>query len=152
MEIRKMDREIAAQISGWQYSGELAIYSQEDIADNSSDYFAIYENAILVGFGVVGDEAMVKEQSPSYDYLDVGLGMNPDLIRRGNGRDFTLAVLENAKRIAAGKGFRGLRCAILDWNIVSQKMATTHGFRHARDISNDGGTFKEFELDISPGL
>ena len=82
-----MDREIAAQISGWQYSGELAIYSQEDIADNSSDYFAIYENATLVGFGVVGDEAMVKEQSPSDDYLDVGLGMNPDLIRRGNGRD-----------------------------------------------------------------
>jgi hypothetical protein len=102
LQIRKIDREIAAEIFGWRYPGELAIYSQEEIRENSSVYFAIVESASLVGFGVIGAEAIEK-------------------------------------------GFRGLRCAILDWNIVSKKMATSFGFRPTRKITNYLGTFEEFE-------
>ena len=110
-----------------------------------SDYFAVYDNTRLVGFGVVGFQAMVKGQISSDDLLDVGLGMNPDLIRKGNGREFTSVVLLGATKIAKEGGFHGLRCAILDWNIVSQKMATIQGFNHSRDIANELGLFKEYE-------
>lgn len=146
MHIRPIDTRATNEISKWEYFGALSVYSHEQIIDQVHKYFVVYEQNVLVGFGVTGSEAMVKNQSTSEILLDVGLGMNPALIRKGNGKAFTSIVLGNAKSIALLRGLQGLRCAILDWNVASQKMALIHDFKFSRDIVNERGTFREYEL------
>lgn len=145
MHVRALNSEDVFHIAQWKYEQELALYSQEEITGDTSQYFAVEDGGALFGFGVVGKEAQVNGQAFKEVLLDFGLAMNPAYVRKGLGSKFAIAVFAKATELALGSGFIGLRCAILDWNIPSQRIAISLGFRESGVITNEIGRFLEYE-------
>jgi RimJ/RimL family protein N-acetyltransferase len=56
--------------------------------------------------------------------LDVGVGMRPDLVGQGRGREFATTVLDFAR----GRGATRLRAVVQDWNTRSLRLVERLGF------------------------
>jgi [ribosomal protein S18]-alanine N-acetyltransferase len=70
--------------------------------------------------------------------LDVGYGMAPDLMGRGNGYRFVEAILAFAVEEYRPEQ---LRLYVLDWNERSRRVAERHGFEALSDLENAEGRF-----------
>jgi RimJ/RimL family protein N-acetyltransferase len=69
--------------------------------------------------------------------LDVGMGMNPQLVGRGNGARFGETVLEYLAVHHAGVA---LRAVVQSWNERSLNLASRLGFQDAGELTvNQGG-------------
>lgn len=141
MLIRPLSLADRLAVRSWNYSQELDTYSGEEIAPGDPDFFAVYDGDSFIGFGVTGFHATVQGLELTSTDLDVGLGMAPDFIRNGRGREFSKTVLEYATQLAKEYGFNYLRCAIHSWNTVPQLMAKRAGFQPIGRITNDSGEF-----------
>jgi hypothetical protein len=130
-----------SEIKSWKYSQVLDRYSEEEIDPGNPAFFAVYDDNTFMGFGVTGFDAIVQGMELTSTDLDVGLGMAPHFIGNGRGAEFAQAVLEEATKLANGKAFSHLRCAIYSWNTVSQLMATKAGFEPTDKIVNGSGEF-----------
>lgn len=135
-------------VKSWNYSQELDTYSREEINPNNSAYFAVYDDNVLVGFGLTGLDAIVQGMVLNATDLDVGLGLAPKFIRGGRGTEFAQTVLVHAILLAKDKGLSHLRCAIHSWNTVSQLIATQAGFVPSNTIINSAGTFVIMRKEI----
>lgn len=95
--ISKMDKLSANQISNWQYTGIYALYSfdgSEDSKDElmNGDYYTVYDQVDnLVAYLCYSDSAQVPTAKAlglyQEVYLDIGIGLSPDLCGKGLGKD-----------------------------------------------------------------
>lgn len=141
MRVKHLSEADRLEVKGWDYSQELDTYSREAIAADNPAFFAVYEGATFIGFGVTGFDAIVEGMELNFTDLDVGLGMAPHLVGNGRGREFGQAVLAHATRLAKRDGLGHLRCVIRSWNTVPQKLAMTAGFEPTDIIVNSLGEF-----------
>lgn len=106
--INEMTIEQAKNIATWQYDGIYRLYSGEGSEDAISEYlngtyFSVMdESDALVGFFCYGQGAQVPTGNDyhAYDelnFLDVGLGMKPELCGQGRGYEFFQTGLEFGK-------------------------------------------------------
>ncbi|MBM7616415.1 GNAT family N-acetyltransferase [Alkaliphilus hydrothermalis] len=115
--IKEMSRDCAIEISNWTYEEPYNIYngvrSEEFIQELlDGNYFSVIEeNDEIVGFYCFGSAAQVPigKQYQAYDdmsFVDIGLGMRPDLCGKGEGYDFFIKGLEFAQNKFLAKKFR----------------------------------------------
>ncbi|RKD34382.1 GNAT family N-acetyltransferase [Thermohalobacter berrensis] len=111
-----MKKEEAKEISNWKYEEPYSIYSldgsEETIAEfmNGSYYF-VYENNKLIGYFCFGESAQIPvgKKYGVYDnenYIDIGLGLKPEMCGKGEGYNFVKAGLDYAKSIFIKNKFR----------------------------------------------
>lgn len=133
--IHPMTTKYAREISTWTYPGEYAIYSfqpdKETLAElTGGDYYVcMKENGSLAGYFCFGAAARIPtERAESYPdgFLDIGLGMAPQLCGKGNGSDFLTAGMDYAKNLFSPAAFR-LTVAAFNKRAIS--VYQKHGFK-----------------------
>jgi RimJ/RimL family protein N-acetyltransferase len=118
------------RIAAWRYGGPWSVYDPRpgDAPVAAEDgYLAVRDaDGRLVGFCCTGGQARVPGLVEEPGVLDVGVGMDPDLVGRGLGRDFGAAVL--AHLVPTTPTVRRLRAVVQDWNTRSIRLAQAMGF------------------------
>lgn len=106
--IREMNEIFATDILGWEYEEPYDFYNN-DLCDESlkeileSPYYAIVnDKEELVGFFCTGTSAQVPigRNYGAYlgEYIDVGIGMKPELTGKGYGSEFFLFILNQLQQ------------------------------------------------------
>jgi len=148
--IKEMIRNYAMEISNWTYTEPYNIYNGdrgeafiEELLTGS--YFSVSdENDKVVGFYCFGDAAQVPvgNQYQAYDdrsFLDIGLGMRPDLCGKGKGYEFFLEGLNFVQHKLSVKKFR---LTVVAFNKRAIKLYEKIGFKVT-------GTFERKNKDDS---
>jgi [ribosomal protein S18]-alanine N-acetyltransferase len=132
-----MNDEEARAVVSWRYEAPYDFYDMandpeglEELLgppDRREGYYAVRSDCELVGFFSFGPGG----QLPSFDYpddgyLDIGLGLRPDLTGKGLGLEFLLAGLEFGRRHFAPAGFR---LAVATFNERAIQVYERAGFR-----------------------
>ena len=130
----------ARLIAEWRYSDAWSVYdlpSAQPVLDDLSGYFVIAEGERVVGFCCTGAAARVAGMAEEPGVIDIGVGMDPDLVGRGAGERFGQSVLSFLTRHQRGAE---LRAVIQSWNQRSLRLAHRLGFHDAGEhiaISSD---------------
>ncbi len=153
-QICPMDKEYARVIMGWSYEGPYAVYSFADNDETRTElvagsYLAVLDAAgMLCGFFCMGEAARIPAGRRVYQnthrpgMLDIGLGLAPDRVGRGEGRRF----LEAGKRyLYAVHGAVPLRLTVAQFNRRAIKVYEAVGFaetaRFMRPVPRPGVEF-----------
>lgn len=102
--LQKMTEQAAREILCWRYAPPYELYNSEvteealqEFAENP--YYAICKEGALVGFYCTGYVAQVPIgylfQAYPEGYLDIGLGMRPDLTGQGQGTSFLQFIMDS---------------------------------------------------------
>jgi [ribosomal protein S18]-alanine N-acetyltransferase len=138
----RMTRQYASTIATWKYSAPYDLYTptldntgmQKYISALCDPHFAYYAvcsaEGELTGLCCFGIDAQV----PGGDYqdkrfLDVGLGLRPELVGQGLGKDFLQAILDFATTEWDARYFRA---TIAAFNRRSQRLFVNAGFRNVQ--------------------
>lgn len=102
--VRQMDEAMATDILDWQYDKPYDFYNNEQTEDAMNEildgsYYTIVDGSnALIGFFCMGADAKVPagNQFGVYDedLVDMGVGMNPNLVGKGNGFEFCTYVIQ----------------------------------------------------------
>ncbi|OOC62560.1 GNAT family N-acetyltransferase [Paenibacillus ihbetae] len=103
----KMTEQYAALIAGWTYEEPYSLYSMEGLDDiselmNGDYYYALDDTHELVGYICTGNSARVPGGYPigiynDEQYIDLGLGLKPELTGKGFGEKFLFSSLQFIK-------------------------------------------------------
>ncbi len=99
------------------------------------DYWSVLdEDGRLLGFYCIGARPGFLTSPLKPDSVDIGVGMRPDLVGKGHGREFASVVLAHCR----GEHPHGhVRAVVQTWNERSQRLAASMGLQevgvHARD-------------------
>lgn len=106
-----MNVDDALRVAGWRYRDRWSVYDLESPAGLENDldlYWAVTDTAdTMVGFVCVEAAARVPGLDADASFIDVGVGMDPDLAGQGRGSAFGEVVLGH---LAPADTLRG-RCA-----------------------------------------
>lgn len=99
--IEKMSAEVAHETLGWTYDEPYDFYNNDQTLEAvnemiSNTYFAVFDiDKGLVGFFCVGSSAQVPNDEYTYppNFIDIGLGVKPELTGQGYGTSFLSFVL-----------------------------------------------------------
>jgi ribosomal-protein-alanine N-acetyltransferase len=99
--IDKMSADAASDILGWTYDEPYDLYNNEPTPETVNEmladsYFAVFDTGKgLVGFFCVGSTAQVPNDFYPYsqNFIDIGIGMRPELTGQGYGASFFTVVL-----------------------------------------------------------
>ena len=138
MQIRVLTRAEKEAIASWRYPRPYATYDFDDASDLERDHWAVTDADELVGYCCFGEPARVPGATAEPDTLDIGYGMAPDRMGRGDGSRFVAAILEFA---AARCEHRRFRLYVLEWNKRSRTVAARNGFVDGPTIDSDEGPF-----------
>jgi len=140
--IEWMARPWAEEIASWRYAGEYELYSFDGseacIAELLEDgYFAWLDEAgRLEGYFCFGPPARIPTREPdvySEGFLDVGLGLAPDLCGQGLGGGF----LAEGIRFARERfGAKRLRLTVGGFNERAIRVYTRSGFVPLREVAH----------------
>ena len=147
----------AKEVASWQYEPPYSLYSisAKDIPvllNPKNRYFAVRdESDRLAGYCCFGDEAKVPGgvyPMGEPDVLDLGLGMNPELVGKGLGTAFATAIIDFASKEYNPKR---LRVSVASFNKRSQKVFLKLGYTETRSFSRveDGMMFLQLERDAN---
>ena len=135
-----MTEEYARLISCWKYEGEYAFYdhSEGDITGymDGTHYACIDADGELIGYFCFGKDAQiptVEEYVYDDEFLDVGLGLRPDVCGKGFGLFFLNEGLDFAKQAFGTKQFR-LSVAVFNERAI--KVYQKAGFCVEREVIN----------------
>lgn len=129
--VRPMTVGEAVDVANWRYGGDWSVYdlaTPQPILANLSSYCTVTSGNDLIGFCCTGIEARVAGMKADPVILDVGMGMNPQLVGRGNGAPFGKIVLQYLDRRHPGIT---LRAAVQAWNERSLRLTRRLGFEDA---------------------
>lgn len=105
MNVVKMTEEYACFISSWKYDGIYSFYDHNEngIADfmDGTHFACLDENDKLIGYFCFGADARiptVENYIYTEDFLDIGLGLKPDLCGKGLGLAFINKGLDFAQK------------------------------------------------------
>lgn len=151
LNIKPMNCDEAKQISKWVYKEQYSIYSMDGSEECINEllngwYFSASDTKnALVGYYCFGEAAQVPagnqfEVYASKDFIDIGLGIKPDLCGHGFGADFLTNGLEFAKKKLSVNGFR---LTVAAFNKRAIKVYEKAGFKKVNSfyrISDAGKT------------
>jgi ribosomal-protein-alanine N-acetyltransferase len=138
MKVRPLSDADALAISAWRYPGPYSTYNVAEMYSSERGVWAVDRGSELVGYCCFGPEARVPGVDEQEGTLDVGYGMDPELVGRGFGRSFVGAILDFALAEFAPKRFRLL---ILGWNQRSAKVARALAFQEEGMVRSVAGDF-----------
>jgi len=138
--IIEMTKEYAQQISSWKYDGIYSFYDHNDSNINGymdGTHFACVNNGgDLIGYFCYGNDARIptlEDNVYDEDFLDVGLGLRPDLCGKGYGLPFFLEGLNYGQMRYKTKNFR-LSVAVFNERAI--KLYTNAGFYIKQEVTN----------------
>lgn len=153
-----MNREAAEAISRWQYPKPYDLYNSgsdlETIAEfMAGEYFCAYDDSSsLAGFCCRGLSAQVPAgimvnayADPAF--LDIGLGMRPDLVGRGLGYHYVGAVIDF---FSQPSGTTGLRLTVARFNQRAMVVYQRHHFVAGLAFSGHGIEFLTMQRRAHP--
>lgn len=135
VKVRPMSADEAADVTEWRYDGAWSVYdlcASQPLLDNLVSYYVVVSGDDLIGFFCTGVEARVAGMDEESATLDVGMGMNPKLVGRGNGARFGGAVLEYLA--VRNPGVR-LRAVVQSWNERSMRLTRRLGFQDTGELT-----------------
>lgn len=157
--INKMDNASAREISNWKYEHPYSMYSmdgsEECINELLDGSYYVVNNAKLeiIGFYCFGQSAQVPAgiRSGVYEnknFIDIGLGMNPDVCGKGKGYDFISRQIKFAESLF---GTYRLRLTVAEFNKRAISVYTKAGFKQVKDFSrtNEQGTTKFIVMKLA---
>ncbi|SFM26279.1 Acetyltransferase (GNAT) family protein [Gracilibacillus orientalis] len=153
LSIMDMNETFAKEIVSWKYESPYDFYN---IAENSikeflkNEYYAVVDRRNqLVGFLCLGKPAQIPIGSPfgAYPegYIDIGIGIKPELTGRGNGSIFFSFVLNYIER----KGITLIRLSVAKFNHRAIHLYEKFGFVKAVEFSNESTEFMTMVRDGS---
>jgi [ribosomal protein S18]-alanine N-acetyltransferase len=134
---RPMNDEEARAVVAWRYEAPYDFYDMAKDLEGLEEllgpperrrgYYAVRSDGELVGYFCFGSCGQLSSFDYADDgYLDIGLGLRPDLTGRGLGLGFLLAGLEFGRRHFAPAGFR---LAVATFNERAVRVYERAGFR-----------------------
>lgn len=124
----------AADVARWRYGGDWSVYdlsTPQPLLDNLTSYHSVVAGDELIGFCCTGIEARCAGMSDDPAILDVGMGMNPNLVGCGNGAQFGKTVLAYLDVRHPGVT---LRAVVQGWNERSLRLTRRLGFEDAGEL------------------
>ncbi|MHB1163900.1 MAG: GNAT family N-acetyltransferase [Candidatus Nanopelagicales bacterium] len=113
----------------WRYGGPWAVYDGDGTPPGTDGYWAVVDHdEQFVGYYCTGPEARVPGLDGQSDTLDLGVGMRPDLVGAGNGREFAKAVMAHCRQSHQDER---VRAVVQSWNERSLRLAASVGFEVA---------------------
>jgi len=146
--IENMNEEIVKDILSWEYKKPYDFYNSELTDEDMKErldgsYFALVnDNKEIFGFFCTGENAQVpvgkKSGVYSDDSIDMGLGMNPNSVGKGNGFEFCSIILRYIE-----KNYKGtpIRLTVAKFNLRAIHLYEKLGFVKKDEFSTD---FAEF--------
>jgi len=138
--ITDMTKEYARIISGWKYGGIYSIYdeSEENIDDfmNGSHFAYVDADQELVGYFCFGKDARiptVEQNVYDDDFIDVGLGLKPDLCGNNLGLTFLNKGMQYARDLYDTSNFR---LTVAAFNERAIKVYERAGFCLEREVTH----------------
>ena len=138
----------ARAASLWRYPGLHAIYDHEPgdwrrflVPDYR--YCAVLDGDQLIGYGCFGEDARVPGGSYPDDALDIGAGMRPDLVGRGQGRAFLSAILDFGHM---QYGPRAFAATVAAFNQRALALCRSVGFVELCRFTSHGDEPREFVI------
>ena len=139
IDISAMTIEYARSISLWKYEGEFSFYdhnerNMEGYMDGT--HYACTDDGELIGYFCFGKDARIPTVETNVyddDYLDIGLGLRPDLCGKGYGLPFFKIGLDYAKGHFQTKKFR---LSVAAFNERAIKVYAKAGFEVEREVTN----------------
>lgn len=136
-----MNEKYAREISNWKYTGQYNLYSfsnnEETIEELMNGTYYVYltmNKSEIIGYFCIGESARIptlEEYIYDEEYLDIGLGMRPDLCGKGLGYNFLLSGLEFLGEKYNKKKFR---ITVLSKNIRAIKLYIKIGFEEINTV------------------
>ncbi|MFC4560122.1 GNAT family N-acetyltransferase [Virgibacillus kekensis] len=109
LRIKMMNEKMAQEALNWRYEKPYDFYNNETTDEAMAEmldgtyYGIINKDNTLVGFFCTGRSAQVPagHEFGVYedDYVDLGLGMNPELTGKGNGYDFSSFIVDHIRKV-----------------------------------------------------
>ncbi|WP_342574271.1 GNAT family protein [Solibacillus sp. FSL K6-1781] len=142
--IEKMNSKMATTILGWKYEQPYDFYNNEqsdealeELMDGS--YYAIADkNKEVIGFFCIGESAQVPRGNHfgvyKADLIDMGVGMHPNLVGKGNGFEFCTGIM---KFIEEKYPSKSLRLTVAMFNQRAIHLYKKLGFVKEDEFSND---------------
>lgn len=139
----------ALVVAAWRYDGPWSIYNVSDPSSLSSDYgyHAVIDTTtgVLVGFVCFGIEARIPGFVEDFGVVDVGVGIDPQLVGLGRGHALIAPVLE---WIESRSPKMKHRVFVQDWNERSLRLRGALGFEeadHRRSVRGRGTPMSDRE-------
>ena len=146
----KMDRECAREVASWKYGGKYSLYSFSDSEETveelvGGNYYAFMtmNKQEIIGYFVVGKDARVdleEKEIYSEDYIDLHLGLRPDLCGKGLGYNFLMSGMEYFEEEFKNNRFR---ITVIAKNKRAIKLYEKAGFKEVRRVRHSR-TIDEF--------
>lgn len=135
-----MNRDYAGELSHWKYEGEYSFYNRREQEnpefEEGAEFACLDEDGRLAGHFSYGLDARIPtEEKAVYTpgYLDIGLGLRPDLCGQGLGPDFIRLGLEYGRRRFGAERFR---LSVAAFNERAIKAYRRCGFQIEREVTN----------------
>ena len=140
----KMNSKMATAILDWKYeepydfyNNEQTVEALEELLDGS--YYAIVNiNKEVIGFFCTGESARVTSGNNldvySEDFIDMGIGMHPNLVGKGKGFEFCSCIM---KFIEDNYPSKSLRLTVATFNERAIHLYKKLGFVKENEFSND---------------
>ena len=136
--IDTMTKNYAEEILNWQYEAPYEVYSlsysEEGLEEFLNGYTAVLDGDCLIGYYCTGKSAQVPPHNYERGYLDVGLGMKPELTGNGFGKLFLAFIL-------AQFGTIPLRLTVAIFNKRAVRLYEDFGFKEKSTFKRGDQTF-----------
>jgi [ribosomal protein S18]-alanine N-acetyltransferase len=93
MQIRALTRAEMKAIASWRYPGPYSTYDVDDASVLARDHWAVSDAGELIGYCCFGEPARVPGATAEPGTLDIGYGMAPERVGRGDGSRFVAAII-----------------------------------------------------------
>jgi len=124
--IKKINKEDALKITKWQYLPPYHVYNMTNALDELVDsYYGVYKDD-LVGFFCSGEDAQVPPGNYTEGFIDLGIGLRPDLCGQGMGASFMKEVMTAFDK--------PLRLTVYKWNERAIKLYEKLGFKYESEF------------------
>jgi [ribosomal protein S18]-alanine N-acetyltransferase len=141
MEIVAMTPAYAADVVTWSYpppydTNDMTGADPAFLADPASGFYALIDEAGLIGFRSFGPDGQVPGWTYDDSALDTGGGLRPELTGRGLGRQAVTTGLEFGQRTFDPPAFR---VTIATYNLRAQRVVESLGFRNVGSFRGSNG-------------
>ena len=147
LHIESMNENKARHTLAWTYEEPYDFYNNEETDEALEEmldgsYYALLNEHDVVGFFCIGENAQVPigHQFGVYvdDFVDMGLGMHPSLVGKGNGTAFCTYILQFIEKQYVGKS---IRLTVANFNKKAIHLYEKLGFVKVAEITSNSTEF-----------
>lgn len=140
---KKMNSKIATAILDWKYEEPYDFYNNEQTVEALEElmegsYYTVNKNSEVIGFFCTGESARVPSGNMfnvyKEDFIDMGVGMHPNLVGQGKGYEFCSCVI---KFIEDNTPSKPLRLTVAMFNERAIRLYKKLGFVIENEFGND---------------